>query len=257
MKRFAVLALVLVHPFIAQTALASEAVLAWQDLIDTSVQSYEDPYRDLTYDQLDDVRAVVLERSKLAEGDLSAGDRKAARSNVDAAYTRLAEAKIDVDWLISQRRVVAERRRRAATAGNAALDGGRFKIAGFVIPSPPEPDGTPVAYLVPERGMCSHLPPPPPNQMIRLQMPSDWTPDMIYEPVRVAGQLRLAPSEHQVMVVDGLVPMQATFSMDVRDLETMGIGRTKTGPVAATKNELAVRLLNKFPAAEESKGEGN
>jgi hypothetical protein len=66
------------------------------------------------------------------------------------------------------------------------------------------------------------MPPPPPNQLVRLRLPDNWRPQVIYEPVRVSGLLSIEPSKRAVRVVDGLVPMHATFTMDVSDVETFG-----------------------------------
>ena len=101
------------------------------------------------------------------------------------------------------------------------LDGQTVTLAGFAIPAPPDADGRAVAYLVPERGMCSHMPPPPPNQMIRVRLSDGWAPTFNHEPVRLTGRLVIDPSERQMVVVDGLMPMRATFRLDVMDAEPL------------------------------------
>lgn len=73
--------------------------------------------------------------------------------------------------------------------------------------------------------MCSHMPPPPPNQLVLLRVPDDWRPQALYEPVRVSGRLSIDPTTRTVPVVDGMVRMRATFSMDVSDVEAPGVAR--------------------------------
>lgn len=92
---------------------------------------------------------------------------------------------------------------------------------GFVIPAPNDPDGRPIAFLVPERGMCSHMPPPPSNQIIRVPLNGDWTPSYVHEPVRLTGKLTIDPSVHNMMVVDGLMPMNATFQLETERVGTL------------------------------------
>jgi hypothetical protein len=169
------------------------------------VQNYDDPYRELAPEQLISLVTVARLRDKAAKGE-PFDEQQLSRETAS-----LVAARIDVDDLIAQRWIVAERRERAATAGNKDVDGRRVALSGFVIPAAADDDGKSTAYLVPERGMCSHMPPPPPNQLVRL-----------YEPVRVSGLLSIEPSKRAVRVVDGLVPMNATFTMDVSDVETFG-----------------------------------
>jgi hypothetical protein len=193
--------------------------LDWSQLIDESAQDYDDPYRELTPEQLTGVVTVarlreVAERGEFIDEELLSRETAA-----------LAAAGIDVDGLISQRWTVAERREQAATSGNDAVDGREGWLSGFVIPAPPDDDGRSTAYLVPERGMCSHMPPPPPNQLVLLRVPDDWRPQALYEPVRVSGRLSIEPTTRTVPVVDGMVRMRATFSMDVSDIEALGVAQ--------------------------------
>jgi len=199
--------------FWASISAAEYVEVDWNALIDGSVQTYEDPYLDLTSEQLADLVDVARLRQKIGSGDDSASSELVAR---EAALT---EAGIDADWLISQRWVVAERRERAATAGNSELDGSLVTIAGFAIPAPPEENGTPAVYLVEQRGMCSHMPPPIPNQMIRVRLETDWTPAYMHQPVRLTGKIHIDPSERVFQVVDGDVAMKATWRMDASKVE--------------------------------------
>ncbi|AXI54904.1 hypothetical protein C1J05_10715 [Sulfitobacter sp. JL08] len=141
--------------------------IAWADLVDETTQTYEDPFRDLNYQQIDALQTIVRNRELLNDPTLSEAQMADSAAKINAALEELAEDGIDADWLIEQRWVVADRREKAATAGNPALDGQIVTLAGFAVPAPPNEDGTTVVYLVPERGMCSHTPPPNANQMIR------------------------------------------------------------------------------------------
>ncbi|MGI9368044.1 MAG: DUF3299 domain-containing protein [Ruegeria sp.] len=211
---------VLVFAGSAATA-APGAVLDWSQLPDPSAQVFKDPYRDLSPEQFDDVIFFVRTRAKLEQGSGTTEEQQTWQEMLAETEEALTADGIDLDWLLSQRQVVTERRKNAATAGNPQFDGQAVTVAGFAIPAPADADGTPVAYLVPERGMCSHMPPPPPNQMIRVRLTDDWTPSFVHEPVRLTGVLTIEPSEQQMIVVDGVVPMHATFQMDVIGVETL------------------------------------
>jgi hypothetical protein len=134
--------------------------LDWSQLVDQSVQDYDDPYRELAPEQLISVVTVARLR-EIAEKGESIDQERLSRETAS-----LAADGIDVDNLITQRWIVAERRERAATAGSKAVDGREVALSGFVIPAPVDTDGMATAYLVAERGMCSHMPPPSPNQVV-------------------------------------------------------------------------------------------
>ncbi len=195
-------------------ALGEATVVDWNELVDQDAQVFHDPYRDLEPNQLIRLVTVARLREQVKKG--AAIDEEQLSRETGS----LTADGIDVDALIAQRWVVAKKREHASTAGNKTVDSRNVLLAGFVIPAPADADGIATAYLVPERGMCSHMPPPAPNQMIRLRLFNDWKPQAIYEPVRIAGRLVIDPTSRTVRVVDGLVRMRATFSIDVATIET-------------------------------------
>ncbi len=193
----------------------------WADLPDPIAQVFEDPYSDLSPEEFDDVLFVVRLRGRLQQDNGTRDERQNWQEMLDETEAALAAGGIDIDRLLDQRHVVMERREKAANAGNPVFDGKNITVAGFAIPAPPDAEGRQIAYLVPQRGMCSHMPPPPPNQMIRVRLNSDWTPAYFHEPVRLTGQLNIDPTDHQMVVVDGLMPMRATFMLDADRVETL------------------------------------
>jgi hypothetical protein len=227
---------VLTSLLVLAASLASPAVAAqtvgWSDLIDKVAQHYEDPYRALAPRQLELLVSISRLRERTTSSARTGEDQSTIEQQLRMKEAKLAAKGINVDWLISQRWTVAKRRERAATAGNKYVDGQVVIIAGFAIPAPADPDGTQVTYLMPERGMCSHMPPPPPNQMIRLRLKKGWVPDRRHAPVRVRGVLRIAPSENHILVVDGRMPMHATFAIE--DAQVARIGMATLPPSAAT-----------------------
>lgn len=200
---------------------APGAALDWAALPDPSVQNFDDPFRALTPEQFDDLLFAVRLRSRLQQDVGSAEERQKWQTLLIETEDALAADQINIDWLLSQREDVSERRNKANTSGNPGLDGQTVTLMGYAIPAPSDEDGQLVAYLVPKPGMCSHLPPPAPNQMIRVKLRNGWTPAYAHEPVRLTGQLVIDPSDHEMNVVDGLMPMRATFRMDVDLVETL------------------------------------
>lgn len=200
---------------------APSSVLRCSGLPDPSAQDFEDPFRDLNPEQFDDLLFAVRLRARLQQDVGSTQERQKWQELLTETENSLVEDQIDIDWLLSQREVVRQRRQAADAAGNPAFEGQVVTLAGFAMPAPPDELGRPVAYLVPEPGMCSHLPPPPPNQMIRVLLTADWTPRYDHEPVRLTGRLSIAPTHFEMHIVDGLVPMHATFQMDAEMAEPL------------------------------------
>lgn len=213
-----VLALTVVLP----NASLGAGTLTWADLIDESAQEYEDPYRDLTPDQLEVFGSYVRNKQKLTASGLTSETHARLTEDMDRERAVLAETGIDADWLISQRWVVAERRERAATAGNPDVSGQTVTLSGFAIAAPKDEAAHSVIYLVPERGLCSHMPPPNPNQMLKVHIPDGWRPSYIHEPVQVTGRITIDPSQSVFHIVDGPVSMNATFKMSASTVATAG-----------------------------------
>jgi len=198
--------------------------VTWPMLIDPGAQSFDDPFTRLSPDQLSKLAAVARDRERLKTiSDLTEEERESAKERISSAEQTLNADGIDIDGLIAMRWIVAERRRNAFSAGNVELDGASVRIFGFLIPIGADETGTQIAYLVPERGMCSHTPPPPPNQLVRVRMTADWTPTRFYEPVRLTGKLAVAMSSKQVRIIDGMVWMNATYQLEAREVETVAV----------------------------------
>jgi hypothetical protein len=77
-----------------------------------------------------------------------------------------------------------------------ALDGADVKMAGFMIPFDDEQREVSEFLLVGVAGACVHVPPPPPNQIVRVQMPAGKGARVFWqEPVWVVGKLRIETAD--------------------------------------------------------------
>ena len=190
----------------------------WSQLPDPSVQQYEDPYRDLAPQQMSDLMALVRLREQLEHEGPDAGERMQQEARTAELEAALRAADIDVEWLLSQRWAVADRRRLAAVTANGELDNQSVEIAGFLVLAPPSATGEASAYLLPDRGVCNHLPPPPPNRLVRLLMKSMPKIAGSCVPVTVRGTLRAEETRHEVVLIDHSVPMWSAWSLTTDDV---------------------------------------
>lgn len=238
--------------FVPLAAPATAEQIAWEDLIDPSAQTYEDPFEDLNHQQIESLRTIVRNRELLNDATLSEAQMADGAAKINAALEGLSEDGIDADWLIDQRWIVADRRKKAATAANPKLDGQIVTLAGYAIPAPVEADGTTVVYLVPIRGMCSHTAPPNANQMIRARVVDDWSPSALHEPVRLTGKLSIEETSYTFRILDGNVPMSSSYVLEVSQTETMRDLTTST----PTTNDWAASIADRILATGHRKTGG-
>ena len=89
-------------------AAADSPSIEWNDLIDARAQSFEDPYADLTENQVAELGIVVRTRALLEGAGLAVDELTQAEARLSSAEAALEQDGIDVDWLLGQRWVVAD-----------------------------------------------------------------------------------------------------------------------------------------------------
>lgn len=72
------------------------------------------------------------------------------------------------------------------------LDGKEVKLSGFILPL--AFNGTKVTQLllVPFVGACIHVPPPPANQLVLVEVPQGYASSGLWEPISVTGTLSVS-----------------------------------------------------------------
>jgi hypothetical protein len=196
--------------------------IRWDDLPDPAAAQFDDPFRALTTGQLVDLRRIVRLDARLGQSNVHPSARTRLEGHREALEDRLAASGADADALIGAMEDVARRRREAGLAVNPVLRGEDVVIEGYAFPGPPLGDGRPTAYVVPQVGMCSHLPPPPPNRLVRAVLPEGNPLSGVYVPVTVSGRLRAEVTEVEAFVVDGLQTLQSAVLIEDARLVTLG-----------------------------------
>jgi len=197
------------------------APVTWDELKDPAAGTFEDPFAALSVHQLRSLGTVLRLRQRLQEHDVAAEARPRMEQRLRAEEAKLATAGVQTDWLLSQRQEIGKKRAAAALAGNPALAGREVAITGYVIPVA-GPDGSLAGgYLVPGAGMCSHMPAPDPNQMIRYTLSTNWEAGYVYEPVLLTGTLALKTTKQEISLLDGQVDMLAAFEMEVTEVRSL------------------------------------
>ena len=77
-----------------------------------------------------------------------------------------------------------------------ALDGKTVRIPGFMVPLEDNSKAVTEFLLVPSPQACIHVPPPPPNQMVLVEMDPEAKAKVEFGPIWIYGKLSLTPKRH-------------------------------------------------------------
>ncbi|WP_170408129.1 DUF3299 domain-containing protein, partial [Ruegeria arenilitoris] len=180
------------HP---STALANEPPhVDWHDLA-PSTAPYDDPFLEMSYQQKDDLRTILDAARRVDDAELS--------QRAQEARVRLRDQGYDADELLTQRLVVMEKRREEATGVTGQYLGHEVSLDGYVLPLRGDNGRVFSFLLVPWVGACIHTPPPPPNQMVRVDVPEGIEIDEAFHAIRLRGILEHEPSVSNLFLVDG------------------------------------------------------
>lgn len=108
----------------------------------------------------------------------------------------------------------------AVTTGE--LGGQTIQISGYLLPVDRDGDVVHEFMLVPWPGACSHMPQPPPDQMIHVLPTKAYRAAQSYEPVTVTGKLKAEEEQTQLFIMDGVRVVESGYS----------IGRAEVTPAA-------------------------
>lgn len=100
---------------------------------------------------------------------------------------------VEVDW-----RLLGELDYITGNAPNElkSLDGKEVKIPGFMVPLEDNVKAVTTFLLVPSPQACIHVPPPPPNQMVLVDMDAAANAKVEFGPIWIYGVLSLKAKRH-------------------------------------------------------------
>ena len=192
---------------------AAPRTIGFTDLPNPSALTYDDPFRDMGFDMLGELRTIVRLEQRLSGEDVDVETRSRLELRLSEARAVLKAKGHDIEALLAQRWVVARKRKQALYATNPELEGADVAIVGFLISAGTGENGKPMGYLVPEVGMCSHMPAPPPNQLVRIELPAPPPVKSPYVAVKVSGQLDPQPSDKTIHILDGKIRMISMWQL--------------------------------------------
>ena len=100
---------------------------------------------------------------------------------------------------------------RRARRCRTNLEGKRIELTGYLLPVDREGDLVYEFLLLPVSGLCSHMPPPPPNQAVHVFPAKPYRLAEIYEPVTISGTLQPELEKTQLIILDGVSVVESGY----------------------------------------------
>ena len=194
-------------------ALAVEQV-TWDDLAPPFDES-KDPFRALNEAQQDALYELVWGRGYRR----NSGEDTPLSEEELAARQKLEEDGLDPDALLAE---VDAFDQQIATWNKTLvddLDGQEIRIAGYALPL--EFSGTAITefLLVPYIGACIHVPPPPANQIVYVQVAEGYESKGLYAPVWVTGRISNRHQSLLLSLVDGSSNVSVGYGLEAAEIE--------------------------------------
>ncbi|MET2826774.1 DUF3299 domain-containing protein [Mesorhizobium shangrilense] len=96
-----------------------------------------------------------------------------------------------------------------------------IQLAGYALPVDRDGDLVYQFLLVPWTGACSHMPTPPPNQIVLVTPAQPYRMSQAYQPVSVTGALKPDMEKSQLFILDGVSIIQSGYT--VRRAEVVSV----------------------------------
>ncbi|NJL54124.1 DUF3299 domain-containing protein [bacterium] len=183
--------------------------ITWRDLQAQASMEFDDPFTELSEEQLYDVTQIARYR------ELRRQEKTESNVPSEAELAILADLQdqgLDVDWLLSQRERVKQARQQQLSAPSA-LNGQYIEISGYTLPLNQKRQRTTEFLLVPWVGACIHTPPPAANQIIHVNFPAGMTATDRFTPVTITGVLKNSLERHRLFLVDGSRDVDAAYAI--------------------------------------------
>lgn len=114
----------------------------------------------------------------------------------DGVYDFIPE---EVTYEIYSDKKFQEKLKIAAKQLNNKIDESKIKLAGYMVPVEMKKGKVSKFLLVPEAGQCIHVPPPPLNQTVLVEMEDKLADEVnIYRPIIVSGNINVGSNSFDV-----------------------------------------------------------
>jgi hypothetical protein len=200
------------------SAVESPRSINWDDLVPKDIDYPPDPLANMSDRQQDDIGYLFRLRAILKRpGFDKIGELASEAEEIERA---LRDAGVDVEGLIVKLRAWEAERDRIDGLVVKDLDGKMVRIPGYVLPLEYSGKKIKQFMLVPFVGACIHVPPPPPNQIVHVEVPEGFEDSGMFAPVYVTGRMKTVGIESRSMFLkDGNVDVRYGYVLDGLKIE--------------------------------------
>lgn len=193
------------------TAAETATPVAWEDLV-PAAKPLGNPLAHLPWEQQAEIEFLASVRRQHAQGLISDVDYR-YEEGLEIAY-KLKKAGVDVETLVTEFDTVMQEVRRRETMVVDGLDGKLIRMPGYALPLEFTETAISEFLLVPYVGACIHVPPPPLNQTVYVQLNQSYKADRLYEPVWVTGRLKVKRTSKSLSLIDGSAAVEAGYTLE-------------------------------------------
>ena len=158
----------------------------------------------------------------LIEADLRLGfikEEDPEMTELNLIKLRLGDQGIDVDELWTAAEALDAEIERRGQNVVMDLNGQIVRMPGYALPLEASEKGVKEFLLVPYVGACIHVPPPPPNQTVYVQLDKAYAVRSLYEPVWITGRLEVQASSRALSFVDGQTDVATGYTLSGISIE--------------------------------------
>ena len=195
----------------APAAAETPRVIGWEDLVPPG-PPLEHPFAHLSNDHQYALETIYLLGIREQRGQITQLDPEYERGQ-ELTRTLTAEG-LDVEGLLTAfAELHAEvTRRNAAVVGD--LDGTLVRLPGYALPLEFTETAIDELLLVPYVGACIHVPPPPINQTVFVELEQSYLPESLYAPVWITGRMKVQQSSKALWYVDGEASVDTGYTLE-------------------------------------------
>ena len=208
--RVAVLVVILFPALLAE-AIEDPRKLDWEKLL-PNVGPLDTPFRSLNTEQLIDLETLVGITKMQRRGTVLE-----VNETLEVAVElrrKMENQELNVDKLVAiylhQEGEIARRNQMT----NTVLNGQIVRMPGYALPLEHKGLSVTELLLVPYVGACIHVPPPPPNQIVYVNLKDPHTLKGIYEPVWITGRLLVKATNQELFFVDGSADIGTAYTLE-------------------------------------------
>lgn len=190
--------------------------IGWEDLVPESPE-IPDPFDALSSDDQIEIGLLADLRHQMKLGYIEPGSDNAAFAQ--ETEDKLKARGVDVEGILKKNDEFLEKMRAQSRLLVTELDGETVRMPGYALPLEFTDKAVRRLLLVPYVGACVHSPPPPPNQLIVVELTEPYKVGDIFEPVWITGELKASPAKQSFSYVDGQIEVESGYLLNGTKVE--------------------------------------